>query len=68
MARRDHDYGFNHLCPWPLESFDYDGACSHNPLMEGIAGDLEMSEEELQKIADDVREKNIAYGRKYHKQ
>lgn len=36
--------------------------------MEGIAGDLEMSEEELQKIADDVREKNIAYGRKYHKQ
>lgn len=31
-------------------------------------GDLNISEEELQTIADDTREKNIAYGREYHRQ
>ncbi|QGI65806.1 hypothetical protein CEK26_009756 [Fusarium fujikuroi] len=68
MARRDHDYGFNHLCPWPLESFSYSGACSHNPLKEAIHGDIGLSADELQSLADTVREKNLAYGKKYHTQ
>lgn len=68
MSKRDHDYGFNHLCPWSLDSFNYDGACSHNPLKEGFEGELGLTKEELQKIADDIKAKNIAYGRAYHKQ
>jgi hypothetical protein len=66
MARRDYDYGFNHLCPWSLESFTYIGACSHNPLKEAVLGDIVLSGEELQKIADDTREKNRAYLQDYH--
>lgn len=67
MSKRDHDYGFNHLCPWPLDSFDYDGTCSHNALKEAFYGELDLTKEQLQKIADDIKAKNIAYGRAYHK-
>lgn len=67
-SKRDHDYGFNHICPWPLDSFTYDGACSHNALKEGFEGELDLTEEQLQQIADDIKAKNIAYGRAYHKQ
>ncbi|MCJ1443047.1 MAG: Protein kinase C-like 1 [Stictis urceolatum] len=67
MYKRDHDYGFNHLCLWPLDSFTYDGACSHSPLKEGFERELDLSEVELQQIADDIKAKNIEYGRKYHK-
>ena len=66
MARRDHDYGFNNLCPWPLRSFTYSGACSHNPLKEAIQGDLNLSQVDLQSLADKVREKNLEYGKEYH--
>ena len=66
MACRDHEYGFNHLCPWPLKSFNYYGACSHNPLREAFHGDINLSGEELQKIADEVRHNNLAYGKEYH--
>ncbi|KAK5651315.1 hypothetical protein OQA88_12611 [Cercophora sp. LCS_1] len=30
MEKKDREYGFK--CPWPIEEFDYDGLCSHNPL------------------------------------
>lgn len=66
MHHRDHDYSFNHLCPWPLESFTYRGACSHNPLKEPLHGDASLSKEDLQTIADKVKEKNLAYGKEYH--
>jgi len=68
MSKRDFDYGYNHICPWPLHSFTHDGACSHNVLKEGFEGELDLTEEQLQQIADDVKAKNIAYGRAYHKQ
>jgi hypothetical protein len=68
MARCDHDYGFNHLCPWPLDSFTYNGTCSHNPFKEAIPGDIKLSEEELEQIADKTKAKAIAYGREYHRQ
>lgn len=68
MYKRDHDYGFNHLCPWSLDAFTYDGACSHNPLREAFEGDVDITEEQLQQIADETKAKNIAYGKAYHKQ
>ena len=68
MHHRNHDYGFNDLCPWSLDSFTYDGTCSHNCLQESIQGDFDLSEEQLQQVADDIKTKNIAYGRTYHKQ
>jgi len=68
MFHRDHDYGFNNLCPWNINLFTYDGACSHNPLKEGFKGEVDLTEEQLQQIADDIKVKNLAYGRAYHKQ
>jgi transposase-like protein len=41
MADRDIDYGMPHVCPWSLDAFDYDGACSHSALSEGIRGEEE---------------------------
>ncbi|KAJ4374108.1 Dolichyl-phosphate-mannose--protein mannosyltransferase 1 [Neocucurbitaria cava] len=38
MVSRTKDYGLPHLCPWDIESLDYDGCCTHTALMEGIVG------------------------------
>lgn len=40
----------------------------NNPLKEGFDGDPDVSEEQLQQIGDDIKAKNIEYGRAYHKQ
>jgi hypothetical protein len=63
MYRRDTDYGFQHLCPWPMTSFTYDGLCSHNPFKEAIHGEVDLTEEQMQELAD----KDRNYGRVYHK-
>lgn len=41
MKSRTKDYGMPHLCPWPIETLGYDGACSHTALAEGIRGQLD---------------------------
>jgi hypothetical protein len=38
MKSRTKDYCMPALCPWPIESLDYDGLCSHWSINEGIAG------------------------------
>ncbi|KAI5270399.1 ATP-utilizing phosphoenolpyruvate carboxykinase [Aureobasidium subglaciale] len=68
MVKRDHNYGFEHLCPWPSDSFTYLGLCSRSPFKDAIVGDLGLSEEQLQSIADETYAKDIAYGKVYHKQ
>jgi len=37
MVSRTKDYGMPHLCPWSLDTMEYDGLCSHFPLTEGFA-------------------------------
>ncbi|KAJ9655835.1 carbamoyl-phosphate synthase (glutamine-hydrolyzing) cpa2 [Neophaeococcomyces mojaviensis] len=46
----DTDYGFGlrHICLWDIDTLEYDGACGHNPLMEGVVSDLDLSAEELE--------------------
>jgi rubrerythrin len=41
MVSREKDYGMGHVCPWPLDTFEYDGCCSHSCLMEGFEPDFE---------------------------
>jgi hypothetical protein len=41
MVSRTKDYGMPHLCPWSLETMEYDGCCSHTALAEHIAGEAD---------------------------
>ncbi len=35
MVSRTKDYGMPHLCPWKIDTLEYDGCCSHFSLLEG---------------------------------
>jgi hypothetical protein len=43
MKSRTKDYYMPRLCPWPIDSFTYDGLCSHFSINEGLATDSEHS-------------------------
>jgi hypothetical protein len=61
MYRKDKHYGLVHLCPWNPEDFEYDGACSHNSIVEPVPGDFSLSKEELEKLAAEAKETNRLY-------
>jgi hypothetical protein len=43
------DYGgMDKFCLWPLDTLEYDGLCSHDPLHESVAGNFSLSAEELE--------------------
>ena len=62
---RQKTYGFEDLCPWAPESIDFNGLCSHNPLLEPVHGDLHLSPKQLHEMAEMTREKELAYGLEY---
>ena len=66
MQSTTKDYRMGSCCPWDRDSFAYRGLCSHNALSEAVKGDFDLSAEELESIAEDVREKNREYQRVYH--
>jgi len=37
MYSRTKDYEMPHLCPWPLDLFEYDGLCTHCSIKERVA-------------------------------
>jgi hypothetical protein len=41
MVSRTNDYGMPPLCPWSLETMEYDGCCSHSALVEHIINEAE---------------------------
>lgn len=41
MKSRTKDYGMPHLCPWRLDTMEYDGLCSHSALDEGVRTELD---------------------------
>ena len=67
MRSRTEDYGFGNLCPWPKDTFEWDGLCSHSPLWDPIHGedDLDLSPEELEERAAAIKEKNRLYLQEY---
>ncbi|KAK7712357.1 Heat shock protein ssb1 [Diaporthe eres] len=48
MYSKTQDYLIGSCCPWPLDSFTYDGLCTHNCLHDVIAGHFNLSPEELE--------------------
>lgn len=47
----DKDYGMGSCCPWPRHLFHYSGLCSHNPLIEAVLGNFELTAEQLEAVS-----------------
>jgi len=68
LVRRDKHYGFGDLCPWPKDTLEWDGLCSHNPLVMDIIGaDYDFTPEELKELAAALKEKKRLYQLDYHR-
>jgi hypothetical protein len=60
MRTIKRDYGMAHICQWDRATLEYDGSCSHCSLFDGILGDFDLSEEQLEAVAAEKKEKNAA--------
>ena len=56
-SKTEYGYGLAHICKWPRDELEYDGLCSHNPLVEIPAGDHSLSAEELEAQAVEALER-----------
>jgi rubrerythrin len=66
MKSRTRDYKMGACCPWKREAFTYGGLCSHNALTEMVCGNFDLTREQLEAIAAEVREKNRLYHIDYY--
>jgi hypothetical protein len=53
------DYGMAQICPWSLDMLDWDGLCSHYALSEDVVGDFDLSPEELETKAAEIKQRNL---------
>lgn len=60
------DYGIGICCPRPRDSFSYGGLCSHNALIKMVVGNFDLSDEQLEAIAAEIKEKNRLYQANYY--
>ena len=67
FSDRTKTYGFGSLCPWSQDSFDHNGLCNHNPLLEPVMGDLDLSAEEAEALAAEVAERRRQNAREYQR-
>jgi hypothetical protein len=65
MASETEDYGIGGCYPWPLDSFPYRGLCSHSPLLEQVAGNFDLSDEQLEAMAAEIKERSRVYQAEY---
>ena len=57
MVSRTKDYKMGSACPWPRRAFTYHGLCSHNALLDGIKGNFDLTQEQLEHMAEVARER-----------
>lgn len=58
MKSRTKDYFMPDLCPWPRDSFTYDGCCGHFSINEMVIGNpasLDMDHGEINRIAAEAK-------------
>lgn len=68
MCSRQLSYGLSGQTLWARDSFEWDGLCGHNPLVEAIrADDMDFTAEELEEIAAAVKEKDRLYQYQYQR-
>jgi len=65
VQSKTKDYSMSGCCPWPRGYFSYSGLCSHCALAEHIAGEFDLSSEQLEAIAAAIKEKNRSYMTEY---
>lgn len=66
MRSNNKDYGMGACCPWPRESFTYRGLCSHNALIEQVSGKIDLSGEQLEALAAEIKESTRLYHSDYY--
>lgn len=54
-SKKDYKMGGMHR--WPVQSLEYDGLCSHNPLSEKVPGDHDLTVEELETQAVELEQR-----------
>ena len=64
---RNKSYGFGDLCPWTQDLFEWNGLCSHSPLLEPVYGDFDLSPEQLEAKAAATKEKTRQYRLEYNR-
>jgi hypothetical protein len=57
MRTTKRDYGMSQICPWPLDTFEYNGLCSHCSLREGVSGDFDLTPEEIEATAAKLKQR-----------
>ncbi|RDW73886.1 hypothetical protein BP5796_07328 [Coleophoma crateriformis] len=62
-CKNDNGKSYVHLyiCPWDHATLEYDGLCSHNPLSEVPPGDHELSAEQLEAQAAELKQNRADY-------
>lgn len=48
QSKKDNAFGMVEMCRWGRDTLEYDGLCSHSPLIEIVPGDFSLSAEELE--------------------
>lgn len=65
MTSRDKSYGMPPTCPWPLDTIEYDGCCSHSPLYERIPGEIgDLTSEQVKQVEAIQSEKRLQQSRR----
>ena len=67
MSSRKELHSCREFCPWSRDLLEWHGLCSHNPLVEGVPGDFDLSREQLEEMAAVIKEKNSVYRVGYHR-
>jgi hypothetical protein len=69
LPNPDCHYGFDGLFAWPRSQheYDYDGCCSHNPLLEGADLNINLSAAQLEEMAAKRKAKEQATQAAYQK-
>jgi hypothetical protein len=68
LCRRDKPYGIEYLAPWSVDSYPWDGLCSHSPLLDSAQvrpGDLNLTPEQLSQAAAIIKDKDRTYQSNY---
>ncbi|QPC66654.1 hypothetical protein HYE67_008885 [Fusarium culmorum] len=68
LRRRDTPHGIEYLAPWSVDSYPWDGLCSHSPLLDSAQvrpGDLNLTPEQLNQAAAIIKDKNRIYQSNY---
>jgi hypothetical protein len=58
MRTTKRDYGMSQICPLAIDTLPYDGLCSHCCLSEGVSGDFDLTPEELDAKAAEIKQRH----------